>query len=463
MSRPTSLLKDATLYWVINLYNTSNALVDADSTPTVAVRKNGAAVVDSVTVTKRSATTGIYDCSYNPSGEVEGDQFTIEETAVISSTTYKRDPWTFRVVVAERGTNSAYTGTPPTIEEIAGEVWSSATRSLTDKSDFALSSAAIDAIEASLVNEGDSTALLQAIADKIAGDLTAGDLTALAIVSAIKADETLAQMIARIDAAVSSRLATESYVAPLNAADTRAAIGLASANLDTQLGEIVTTQSSHTSTLSTISSGVTMLLGRITSTLFQGITSLGQWLGAMAGKQTADATALTEINATGAGSGTFSGGAADSLEAIRDRGDAAWTTGSGGSGSVSISITPLKGQQEQRVIDSDLVGYINDRSSIGTIAVTEDDGITPVDVSAFSANARIWIEPSSGTGTRYEVTPTVSGDDGNLISFTLPAAVVAAKSTWLWSLRDITGASAGEGRHVIGGTLTIKRAARAPA
>ena len=60
-------------------------------------------------------------------------------------------------------------------------------------------------IEAALVNEGDATALLQAIADKIAGDLTAGDLSALAIVSAIKADATLAQMISRIDATVSSR------------------------------------------------------------------------------------------------------------------------------------------------------------------------------------------------------------------------------------------------------------------
>jgi len=62
-----------------------------------------------------------------------------------------------------------------------------------------------DQIEAALVNEGDATALLQAIADKIAGDLTAGDLTALAIVSAIKADATLAQMISRIDVTLSTR------------------------------------------------------------------------------------------------------------------------------------------------------------------------------------------------------------------------------------------------------------------
>lgn len=39
----------------------------------------------------------------------------------------------------------------------------------------------------------------------------------------------------RIDAAVSTRLASASYTAPLDAAGTRAAIGLASANLDTQI------------------------------------------------------------------------------------------------------------------------------------------------------------------------------------------------------------------------------------
>jgi len=86
--RPTELKKDNTLYWVIMTYDANGVLVDADSTPTVAVRKNGASTADSVTVTKRSATTGIYDCSYSPSGEVAGDQYTLEETATVSSQAY---------------------------------------------------------------------------------------------------------------------------------------------------------------------------------------------------------------------------------------------------------------------------------------------------------------------------------------------------------------------------------------
>lgn len=76
------------------------------------------------------------------------------------------------------------------------------------------------------------------------------------------------------------------------------------------------------------SAGVTTLLSRIPSALFSGITSLAQWLGLIAGKQTGNSTARTELRATGAGSGTFDE-TADSQEAIRDRGDAAWITATG--------------------------------------------------------------------------------------------------------------------------------------
>ena len=96
MSRPTTLIKDSTLYWTIRLYNDSQVLVDADSTPTVAVRKGPNSVADAVTVTKRSSTTGIYDCEYDPSGESEGDIFTIEESATVSSVTYENS-WSFSV------------------------------------------------------------------------------------------------------------------------------------------------------------------------------------------------------------------------------------------------------------------------------------------------------------------------------------------------------------------------------
>lgn len=78
--------------------------------------------------------------------------------------------------------------------------------------------------------------------------------------------------------------------------------------------------------IASVKSDTTTLLSRITSTLFSGITYLSRWLGAIAGK-TADSTTLTEIQATTAGAGFNN--TTDSLEALRDRGDAAWTTATG--------------------------------------------------------------------------------------------------------------------------------------
>jgi hypothetical protein len=75
----------------------------------------------------------------------------------------------------------------------------------------------------------------------------------------------------------------------------------------------------------------------VSATLFDGITYLARWLGAIAGK-TADTTTRTEINATTAGAAYNE--TTDSLEAVRDRGDAAWITGTGsGSGAYTLTIT----------------------------------------------------------------------------------------------------------------------------
>lgn len=89
MSRPTSFKIDATIHWTIRTYTSAGVLVDADANPSVAIRKNGIATADVATVTKRSATTGVYDCSYDPAGEASGDSYTIEETATISSQDYE--------------------------------------------------------------------------------------------------------------------------------------------------------------------------------------------------------------------------------------------------------------------------------------------------------------------------------------------------------------------------------------
>ncbi|MFQ5472048.1 MAG: hypothetical protein ACE5FA_04080, partial [Dehalococcoidia bacterium] len=89
-----------------------------------------------------------------------------------------------------------------------------------------------------------------------------------------------------------------------------------------------TALSTHDGKLDTVDTNVDTLLARITSTLFSGITSLAEWLGLIAGKQTGDTTARTELRATGAGSGTYDE-TTDSQEALRDRGDASWATATG--------------------------------------------------------------------------------------------------------------------------------------
>ncbi len=137
MNRPKILHIGGTVYWVLRTYDPDTmVLKDADSTPTVVVRKNGSSVGDSVTITKRSATTGIYDCSYNPASEIEGDKFTIEESATVTGTTtgsatYTAS-WEFTVMAVERGTDSAALASGVNVTQLGGD-----TQSLTDLKDFA--------------------------------------------------------------------------------------------------------------------------------------------------------------------------------------------------------------------------------------------------------------------------------------------------------------------------------------
>lgn len=231
-----------------------------------------------------------------------------------------------------------------------------------------------------------------------------------------------------LDAAISSRLASASYTAPLDAAGTRSAVGLASANLDTQLnnqlallgyidanattilgdvanlsGRIPTalvggrmdanvgaisgdvTAADNTEaffdgtgyagtnnvipTVTTLtnapsdSSGVTTLLSRLTATRAGYLDNLSAGAAALeasvqsvlskllkyvqlmvrkdAAIATDNATELTAINANGgSGAGAYDN-TTDATEAIRDRGDAAWTTGAGGANPAVLQNTTI--------------------------------------------------------------------------------------------------------------------------
>lgn len=114
----------------------------------------------------------------------------------------------------------------------------------------------------------------------------------------------------------------------------------------TQAGVTIPTVTTLTNAPSD-SSGVTTLLSRIPSGLFTGITSLAQWLGLIAGKQTGNSTARTEIRATGSGSGTYDE-TTDSQEAARDNmgttqtGDAYARLGAPAGASVSADMAAVK-------------------------------------------------------------------------------------------------------------------------
>jgi hypothetical protein len=108
-NRPSSWFYQETLYWTIYSYDSSGNLVDADFTPSVDVRLDGAGYgVTAVTVTKRASTTGIYDCSFagNPISNPFGS-WQFEEEVTLSGTAYLNG-WSAHMVnnSAEQITNA---------------------------------------------------------------------------------------------------------------------------------------------------------------------------------------------------------------------------------------------------------------------------------------------------------------------------------------------------------------------
>ncbi len=113
--RPTHFTVGSTIYWTIHTYSQDGELTDADSNPAVEVSKNGVATIDAVSVVKRgnNGSQGTYRCQYTPSGAVEGDTYTFEETATIGTYPYVNG-WALVANAPERGTDNASTFDPAT-------------------------------------------------------------------------------------------------------------------------------------------------------------------------------------------------------------------------------------------------------------------------------------------------------------------------------------------------------------
>jgi hypothetical protein len=210
--RPTILHVGGTLYWTIRIYNPdTSVLKDADSTPTVAVRKNGSSTGDSVTVTKRSATTGIYDCSYNPASEVEGDEFVIEETATVTGTTTAQatysQSWSFTVTAS---VTAGVTLDSAAILAVADQVWDEAMSGHTTAGTYGgrIVRATNSNTEVQITG---SNHIAADVHDFQTGVITAGDFAANAITASALATDAVTE--------IQSGLATAASISTLQGAD----------------------------------------------------------------------------------------------------------------------------------------------------------------------------------------------------------------------------------------------------
>lgn len=180
------------------------------------------------------------------------------------------------------------------------------------------------------------------------------------------------------------------------------------------------------------SSGVTTLLSRLSAlragyldnlsagavalaSTFTGITSLKEWLGLMAGKQSGNATARTELRSSGAGSGTFDE-TTDSLEATRDN------VGTAGAGLTAApdqaGVTTLLGR-----LSALRAGYL-DNLSAGAVALASTfSGITSLKEwlgliagkQVGNATARTELRSSgAGSGTYDETTDSQEATRDNM-------------------------------------------------
>ena len=239
--------------------------------------------------------------------------------------------------------------------------------------------------------------------------------------------------------------------------------------------------------LATVDSNVDTLVARITSTLFSGITSMANWLGVLAGKS-ADASTLAEIQSTTAGA-TFAN-STDSLEAIRDRGDAAWAPGEAGSGDASQS-TLLAVQDQVEAIAGTLGGtaisvtsriadggsmviYTGDDLKVRsgtqvTVSISDAAGGIYSRLSAIGTSNLSWgaARPSQAagaiSGTISSITQSGSGDDQvvNLVIEILDAGQsLNPADDYIWQVASTS--SSGDEYTEIEGTLDLRRRVAVP-
>jgi len=234
----------------------------------------------------------------------------------------------------------------------------------------------------------------------------AGDIPSAATIATQVRTE-LATELARVDVAISTRLASASYTVPLDAAGVRSAVGLASANIDTQLGDIPTVAEFEARTLLASAYATASLLTTVAGYLDTEIAAIledtGTTIPALIAALPAPMTAAQTRTALGMESADLD----TQLDAIL----AASGGGGGGSGSGAYTLTIT----------------VNDGSAAlqnATVRLTEGStslsGTTNASGQvAFSVDAATWSVAITKDG--YQFTPTtkvVAGSGSQTYSMT---------------------------------------------
>ena len=334
---------EETIYKDFITSSSTGAAADADSLPTAEVFEDATDTpIVTPTVTKRTGRTGNYRVSIAclaASGFEAGKSYNVVVSATVGGQAAKAVLLSFQVRAAsvddalqpttagrkldvsaggEAGIDWANVGSPATALNLSGTTVKTATDVEADTQDLqgrlpaALNGgrmdASVGAMAAGVVtaaaiatNAIDADALAPDAVTEIQSGLATGTNLGTAL-------SNLATLLGFVDVTLSSRLPTSGYTAPDNAGITTAAAQATAAN----------TQATAANTKA----------GAI-QTVLAGITSLAHWLRAGFRKSAPDATAATEIG------GTYDA-TTDSQEALRDQGDAAWTTGGGGGSSPTV-------------------------------------------------------------------------------------------------------------------------------
>lgn len=220
----------------------TGAATNADSTPTVVVAEDGTDLGYVPTVT--NVATGLYKveiAATSGNGFEAGRRYNLYAVGTVGGITGRDGIGEFEVLAVDLNTGVAsVTGSVGSVVglTVANLDVAVSTRmtTYTQPTGFLAATFPLTVASTTNITEGiiTTTTNLTNLPTIPANWITAAGITD----GAIGAAE--APLLANLDVTVSSRMAAASYVAPLDAAATRAAIGLASANLDTQLDALPT-------------------------------------------------------------------------------------------------------------------------------------------------------------------------------------------------------------------------------